>query len=250
MNILGDYHTHTIYSSGKHNSRHATGTIFENAKIAKEKGLKEIGITEHGFGHKLFGVKRENISKMREEIKEAEEKLRIKILLGVEANIISSDGDIDLTKEEIGLFDYIAVGFHSCAKAKNAKEFFKFFLPNILGFKGKKEIERNTKALVMAMENNPISFITHPGVNFALDLGKICDTANKTKTKLEINGKRIAYTENDVEILKLKKPVLIINSDAHTPERVGEVNFPTNFAFKNNIENMVQNFDNEPEMIK
>ena len=67
MVILGDYHTHTIYSSGKRNSKHATGTILENALIAKEKGLTEIAITDHGFSHKLYGLQRKNLQKMREE---------------------------------------------------------------------------------------------------------------------------------------------------------------------------------------
>ena len=40
--MIADYHTHTVYS-------HGTGSVLENALIAKEKGLKEIAITDHGF---------------------------------------------------------------------------------------------------------------------------------------------------------------------------------------------------------
>ena len=42
MVIWGDYHTHTIYSSGPHNAKHATGTILENAMVAKEKVLSKL----------------------------------------------------------------------------------------------------------------------------------------------------------------------------------------------------------------
>ena len=38
MKLTSDYHTHTPYSHGKN-------TVLENAKAAKAKNLKEIGIT-------------------------------------------------------------------------------------------------------------------------------------------------------------------------------------------------------------
>ena len=51
MKINFDLHTHTVYSHGK-------GTIAENAATAKEKGLYGIGITDHGFSHPAFGMRR------------------------------------------------------------------------------------------------------------------------------------------------------------------------------------------------
>ena len=47
MILTGDYHTHTQYSHGKN-------TVEENAKQAKELGLQEIGICDHGFSHTVF----------------------------------------------------------------------------------------------------------------------------------------------------------------------------------------------------
>ena len=44
MQILADYHTHTIYSHGK-------GTIEDNVKEAISKGIKTIGISDHGYKH-------------------------------------------------------------------------------------------------------------------------------------------------------------------------------------------------------
>lgn len=49
MQLTGDYHTHTIYSHGK-------GTVLENALQAKARGLREIAITDHGFGQMAFGA--------------------------------------------------------------------------------------------------------------------------------------------------------------------------------------------------
>ena len=241
MVIYGDYHTHTLYSGGKLKIKHAKGTILENALIAKEKGLKEIAITEHGFSHKLYSLQRKNLKKMREEIEIAKQKTGVNILLGIEANFISSDGDVDLTEEDIKNLDFIIVGFHTFAKAKNTKEYFKFFLPNILGWHRKKDIKRNTLAVLKAMDKYPIDIISHPGVNMPLDFKEVGEYAIKTNTLLELNGKRIAYTKADVETLKNMNAKFIINSDAHKASRVGECNKGINFALKNNIkrENIV-----------
>jgi len=65
MLLYGDYHTHTRYSHGK-------GSVKDNAQAAYEKGLKEIAITDHGFGHIFFGVKRKKIDEIRQKITEAE----------------------------------------------------------------------------------------------------------------------------------------------------------------------------------
>ena len=42
MEILADYHTHTVYSHGK-------GSIEDNVKVAISKGIKKIGISDHGY---------------------------------------------------------------------------------------------------------------------------------------------------------------------------------------------------------
>ena len=54
MILTADYHTHTVYSHGK-------GKIIENALVAKEKGLKQIGISDHGFAHPAFGLTKRKI---------------------------------------------------------------------------------------------------------------------------------------------------------------------------------------------
>ena len=66
MNITVDYHTHTTYSHGK-------GSILDNALSAKERGLSEIAITDHGYGHHAFGIKQKKLPEMKENCKKAEE---------------------------------------------------------------------------------------------------------------------------------------------------------------------------------
>ena len=66
MLLTGDYHTHTIYS-------HGSGTVMDNAVAAKELGLKEIAITDHGFEQMAFGIKRNKVPQLIADCKEATE---------------------------------------------------------------------------------------------------------------------------------------------------------------------------------
>ena len=82
MQLTADFHTHTPYSHGKN-------TIEENVAQAKELGLKQIGITDHGFAHMVFPVRRKELDFCKAECKAAARKYDIDVLMGVEANITS-----------------------------------------------------------------------------------------------------------------------------------------------------------------
>lgn len=59
-----DYHTHTVYSH--HN--HGKGTIEENVQAALAAGLSGLAITDHGPGHRFYGVRRSDFPVMRAEV--------------------------------------------------------------------------------------------------------------------------------------------------------------------------------------
>ena len=82
MIIYGDYHTHTTYSHGK-------GSILDNAIVAKNKGLKEIAITDHGFSHRVFGVDRKAVENIIVDIRKAKEATGVNVIFGIEENLLS-----------------------------------------------------------------------------------------------------------------------------------------------------------------
>ena len=110
MALLADYHTHTKYS--RHN--HGKGTVEENVRVAYEKGLRQIAITDHGFNQKMFGVRRIDIPKVKQDIEDAKERYPIDVLLGVEANLISSKGDIDIEPSDYDDLDIVAAPDQFC----------------------------------------------------------------------------------------------------------------------------------------
>lgn len=246
MLLFGDYHTHTKYSK----NFHGKSSIEQNVKIAVQKGLKEIGITEHGFAHKFFGVRRKNIKKMRAEIDRLNKIYPIKIYLGIEANIISYDGDIDLTPNEQKMFDYVIAGYHSKATVK--KQDRKKFKLNKKCYRSKnystEVIQANTQAYINAITKNRVNIISHIGSKFKCDIVEVAKVCKQTGTLLEINGRRICYTEQDIAKLVQIDTKFIINSDAHKAKNVGECNRPTNFAIKHNIpNNLIANINKLPK---
>ena len=127
MLLYGDYHTHTIFSHGK-------GRVEDNVRTAKEMGLVQIAITDHGLKHIAFGLKKRKMPKYTQEIKEAREKYLFDVLKGVEANIISIDGQIDMTDEEMEQFDIILCGYHKFIRPKSLKDFLVFLENTNLSF--------------------------------------------------------------------------------------------------------------------
>lgn len=231
MKLYGDYHTHTIYS-------HGSGTIKDSVEVAEKKGLKELAITDHGFKQKLFNVLRKDIPKIKREIEYLKDKYNVKVYFGLETNLTSKDGHIDIEPEDEEMLDIILMGFHKIVYAHTLKDRFCFFLPNtlskIFGY-SKKRIQINTNAFVQALEKNNIDVITHLGYGIKVDYVQVAKACVKTNTYLELNGKRIVFKDSEMKAIIDTGVKFIINSDAHDAYRVGECVLGFKFALKHNI---------------
>ena len=223
MNLIGDYHTHTIYS-------HGTGTIRDNVEAALKKGLKEIAICDHGPGHYLYGVKKKNIPIMREEINRLNEEFiskGIKILLGVEANLTGYSGSIDMNDRLIDQVDILLLGYHYGVTPHTIYDGFGMYARNPLSkalpIGRERLVELNTRAFVKAINNYKIDFITHPGSKAKVDIRTLAREAAKVGTALEINSKHSQLSVESIKIAMEEDVEFIVNSDAHRPEDVGSV---------------------------
>lgn len=220
MVLTGDYHTHTPYSHGKN-------TVLENAIAAQMAGLKQLAITDHGFNHLLFGLKRRALPSLRREIEEAEDITGVKVLMGMESNLISVDGRTDMREDDLGSFDIYLAGIHSVLRYASFGDMYDIMLANYVAYKRKKKpsskiIAATTNAYVNAVINNPIDILTHINYKCCCDLKTVGEVCAEYGTYIEINTKKRHITAEELNILASAGARFVIDSDAHSASRVGD----------------------------
>lgn len=226
MKIQLDVHTHTIASG------HAFSSLQEMVYAATTKGLKLIGITEHGpaipgacnpiYFRNLHVVPRQMYG--------------IELLLGAEANILDCHGHLDLDEATLKLLDYCIAGIHShCYKQSNRAA--------------------NTAGMIEAIRHPRIHIISHPGDGTAdLDFRQLVVEAKKNQVLLEINNSSLKPCRNkpqaranNLAILQWCKhydvPV-ILGSDAHISFDVANYDLVTELLEETQFpEELVMNTD-------
>lgn len=213
--LVYDLHTHTTYSHGK-------GSVEDNVRMAFDKGLEYIAISDHGPGHLFYGVNRNEFVNMRNDIERMNVKYpKMHVKMSVEANIIKGGNGLDIRPEEFEEFDFIIAGYHyglfGCDCMRN-------WMWN-KGFRaGEESLRRsNTEMVIKALRQNDISILTHPGDKGPFDIKAIAEVCAETDTLMEINTWHGHMTKEEIEIAAQVEGVsFIISSDAHTPDRVGD----------------------------
>lgn len=218
MKLFGDYHSHTLYTHGKN-------TAEENVVSAINKGLGQIAITEHAYRLFSYGISRKDYKRLKAEVEELRIKYpQIEILCGLECNIVGFDGITDIEPEEVKDYDIIVLGYHYLYDPYSIKNFFNFFIPSLLRISTKKRIERNTKAYLDVLEKFDVDILAHLNYGIKVDVVKLAKVAKEKGIYIELNGKRINFS--DEEVLEMAKTGVkfIVNSDAHRQENVGKNN--------------------------
>lgn len=207
MEFLIDTHTHTLASG------HAYSTMNEMIQAAKDKGLKYLGITEHapkmpGTCHIFYF---ENLKVVPRQYGD------LTLLLGAEANILDTDGTLDLYDELLNRLDIIIASLHNpCYQKGTATE--------------------NTNAYLGAMKNPKVAIIGHPDDGrIPVDYEVLVREAKKHHVALEVNNSSLSPNsfrpnarENAMTYLSLCKEQgvpIIYGSDAHVCYDVANFSF-------------------------
>ncbi|MEG2338847.1 MAG: phosphatase [Clostridium sp.] len=207
MKPILDLHVHTV-SSG-----HAYSTVKENIEEAAKKGIKYLGISDHapsmpGAPH-LFHFY--NLRVVKDVID------GVRVLKGIEANIVDYDGSIDVPEDLLQQLDYVIASIHSPCFTVS-------------------DIENNTNSLISAMENPFVKIIGHPDDSrVPVDYVKVVEAAKRTGTILEINnssirpgGYREGARENLINLLNLcreNKVMVIMGTDSHIYYEIGDFTY-------------------------
>ena len=220
MRLTADYHTHTVFSDGK-------STIEENVARAKEIGLEKIALTEHGFSHIWFGLRRKNLPEYFSRARAAEERYGIPVLMGLENNIRGISGLCDFTEADYENFDVYLAGIHVAIKYE-AHGDSKLGLGSMLRTKlhmkpSRSLIDFTTRAYINTIKRNPIDILTHLNYLCFSDPVEVAKCCRDYGTYLEISSKKQHLTDDELAAVAATGVRFVINSDAHSVERIGDV---------------------------
>ncbi|MCM1042885.1 MAG: PHP domain-containing protein [Corallococcus sp.] len=244
--IWGDYHTHTKNSDGK-------GTLVETLEAADRIGLKQVGISDHGLRHVARGMHFRDIEKMRTQMEKYKDKYKVQCFLSIESNIYTSDGKIDLTESQRDLFDYVIAGYHKAVWGKGVIDSFRYNIPALFANLRKEYTDsqrrKYTKTVIAAVTSGKINILSHPNYGIPVDMKELAKAATDYGVYLELNGKKVSMTDEEVMTLYDGGVTFIVNSDAHTPDRVGEISVPMSVVDRLKIDKTrIVNWENLPDL--
>lgn len=230
MLIEADLHCHSIASS------HAYSTVKEMAEAAAEKGVKAFALTDHApsMPDAPHVWHFHNLHVLPEKI------CGVRVLKGVEANITSFDGNIDMTDFDLKDIEWVVASCH---------------IPVIKPG----SVEENTNAYIKLIKNNrAVDAIGHCTTrNYPVDFEKIAGVCKEYNRFIELNESSLTYKpgsrENAFELLKICKKMetnIVVNTDAHYCSLIGKttvseelikaVEFPEKLIFNADAERVIE----------
>jgi DNA polymerase (family X) len=201
IEAFSDYHIHSIFSDG-------LNTYDEIVKAAENLNLKEIAITDHSDEY-MAAYRAPRLQGFYHASHRWKNMINnIRVIRGLEADLLSSDGTIsDLNNYRHG-FQFIILSAH--------REVFKDSFEDI------------TDAYIRAIEkySDKFNLIGHPCSTYfgsewdqGINIEKIVQFANEAKIGIEVNGENLIQNKTNLEKLRYvceNAIILYANSDAHT----------------------------------
>lgn len=210
--IKGDLHTHTDWSDGR-------DSMEEMILEAKARGLEYIAVTDHSVGRGIAnGLSVERLESHGRRLKDLESDIGgIRILRGTEMDI-RADGSLDYPDEVLDKLDWVVGSVHSAMGQDSATM---------------------TDRIIKAIRNPRVSAIGHLSTRLIgerrpvdADYDAIFRAAADTGTALEINGSLERLDLKDAHVSRARElgAALVINTDAHTTEGLGNMEYGVSLA--------------------
>ncbi len=239
MKFVVDTHTHTIASG------HAYSTVQEMAREAAVNGVEMFAVTDHGPAMKgapclyHFG----NLRAIPESL------YGVRVLKGVEANIVDFEGNVDMPIGYLRRLDFVLASFHDICITPGSKE-------------------EHTNAYINLFKNPYVDAVAHPGnPQFEVDIEKVVMAAKEYGKFIEINNNSFTVRSgcedncrNFVIECKKKGVKIVCGSDAHISFEVGkfdkvyrlleEVGMPENLVMNTSISNFDEFIENKRKRIR
>ncbi|MDR3560182.1 MAG: phosphatase [Negativicutes bacterium] len=215
MQFVADLHIHTV-SSG-----HAYSTVLEIAKVAADRRMSLIALTDHGpsMPGAPHAYHFSNLVAIPERI------YGVRVLRGIEANVIDRQGTLDLDEARLAKLDIVLAGLHTiCAPYGSMTE--------------------NTEMMVNALKNPWVDVLVHPGnPEYPVDEAAIVQAAAEYGVAIEINNSSLTvsrqgslpHCDNIACLAKAHGCKILVGSDSHFALTVGDFGAAAELLEKNGI---------------
>ncbi len=214
QDLQGIFHVHSDWSDG-------TATIFEMAKESERLGFKYLGLSDHSqTAAYAGGLNNQEIIEQKQEIAEANKKLKkLKILHGTESDILA-DGALDFPNKILKELDFVIASVHSRFKMKK---------------------DEMTKRIVAAISNPYTKILGHltgrlllARAGYELNFDAIIEAAAKHRVAIEINSNphRLDMDWRHLHRAKQAGVKFAINPDAHSPRGLSDTHYGIGIARK------------------
>ena len=158
---------------------------------------------------------------MRADIEKAMKKFpRVKVQLGVEADIVDTPNGLDISDEDFALYDFVNAGYHYVPNCHMVQNWLAFRLPCPARIKERLR-RQNTDRIVRALTSNNIRILTHPGDKAYIDTHTVARACEQTDTLVEINARHRHPNADELKVFAEYDVKFVISSDAHKPQKVG-----------------------------
>ena len=202
--IRGDLHVHTDWTDGR-------SSLADMARAAKALGREYIAICDHSHSLRVAnGLSAADLGRQAEAIREVERLVGIRVLRGVEVDILV-DGSLDLDDETLAGLDIVVASVHSHMN---------------------QDAETMTRRLVRAIENPHVDIIGHPTGRilgrrkpYEVDIDQVIEAAARSGTALEINASAARLDLKDTLAARAHAAGvrIAINTDAHDTGELGDM---------------------------
>lgn len=199
-----DLHIHTNVNP------HAYSTLEENIRSAQEKGMRVIAITNHGpaLQDSPHWWSLVNMRVIPEYVGD------LRVLKGVETNIIDENGNFDINQRIYDVMDIILCGLHT-----------------VEAYGDPSDIIKNTRAVINMIRSQKIDIMVHLGnPQFPLEYELVVQEAIKAGIAIEINNSSLKNSRKGsrpnckkiLELCKKYEAMVSLGTDSHISYDIGE----------------------------
>lgn len=209
----GFFHFHTNYSDG-------VNTLEEMVSYCINEGYNHFAVCDHSkTAAYAGGMNEEKVMRQRDEIQKVSQKLGVKILSGVESDILP-DGSLDYDQDFLSTFNLVVASVHSSFNLSEGEM---------------------TARIIKAVENPCTDILGHPTGrlllrrdSYKVDIIKVIDACAANNVAIEINASpyRLDLDWRNIYYAREKGCIIAINPDAHSLGDIRKTKYGINVARK------------------